>query len=181
MDQQEWILFNSQLPASPSSPRVMVWRRMRAAGAVSLQNGVWILPYAPERAAQAAELLAYVKEQGGSGQVFVVNSLTAEVEAGIKGQFEAERREEYAEFLQHCREFLAELERETREEKFTYGELEESEANFDRLRKWLPKVQARNFIGHELAETAVAQLQACQQALEIFTEAVYLRDENLSD
>ncbi|MFQ5436792.1 MAG: Chromate resistance protein ChrB, partial [Anaerolineae bacterium] len=71
MDQQEWILFNSQLPASPSSPRVMVWRRMRAAGAVSLQNGVWILPYAPERAAQAAELLAYVKEQGGSGQVFV--------------------------------------------------------------------------------------------------------------
>jgi len=157
----------------------MVWRRMRAAGAVSLQNGIWILPYSQERAKQAQELLAYVKEQGGSCQVFVVNSLTEEVEADILRQFAAERREEYGEFLEHCHQFLAELERETREEKFTYGELEESEANFDRLRKWLPKVQARNFIGHNLAETAATQLQTCQQALENFTQAVYLRDENL--
>lgn len=176
MSEQEWLLFNSQLPASPSSPRVMVWRRMRAAGAVSLQNGVWILPYSQERAAQAQELLAYVKEQGGSSQVFVVNSLTEEVEVDVLGQFETERQEEYAEFLEHCREFLAELERETREEKFTYGELEESEANFDRLQKWLPKIQARDFMGHELAETAVIQLQACQQALETFTQAIFLQD-----
>lgn len=178
MDKQSWILFNSQLPASPSSPRVMVWRRMRAAGAVSLQNGVWILPFAEERAAQAQELLSYVKEQGGSGQVFIVNSLTEDVEADVLGQFDKERREEYAEFLDHCGDFLAELERETREEKFTYGELEESEANFDRLQKWLPKIQARDFMGHEIAATAVSQLQACQQALEKFTEAVYQQDEN---
>ena len=180
MEKQEWILFNSQLPASPSSPRVMVWRRMRAAGAVSLQNGVWILPNSQDGAAQAQELLGYVKEQGGSGQMFIVNALTGEVEADVLRQFEAERRAEYAEFLEHCRDFLAELERETQEEKFTYGELEESEANFDRLSKWLPKIQARDFMGHALAETAVFQLQTCQQALETFTEAVYLRDENLS-
>lgn len=30
----EWLLFTSQLPASPSRLRVMVWRRMKAAGAV---------------------------------------------------------------------------------------------------------------------------------------------------
>ncbi len=157
----------------------MVWRRMRAAGAVSLQNGVWILPYSEGRAAQAQELLEYVKGQGGSGQIFVVNSLTDDVEADIMRQFRSERGEEYAEFLEHCRDFLAELERETKEEKFTYGELEESEANFDRLQKWLPKIQSRDFMGHEMAETAVSQLQACQQALENFTQAVYLQDENL--
>ncbi len=178
MDNQEWILFNSQLPASPSSPRVKVWRWMRAAGAVSLQNGVWILPHSKERAAQAQELLTYVKEQSGSGQLFVVNSLTEAVEADVLRQFEMERQAEYVEFLEHCRDFLAELERETEEEKFTYGAMEESEANFDRLQKWLPKVQVRDFMGHELAETAVSQLHSCQQALETFTEAVYRRDEN---
>ena len=178
MENKQWILFNSQLPASPSSPRVMVWRRMRAVGAVSLQNGVWILPHSEERAVQAQELLDYVKKQGGSGQVFVVNSLTDDVEADVLEQFKSERGEEYAEFLGHCRDFLAELERETKEEKFTYGELEDSEANFDRLSKWLPKIQARDFMGHEMAETAVSQLRACQQALETFTQAVFLRDEN---
>lgn len=178
MNKRKWILFNSQLPASPSSPRVKVWRWMRAAGAVSLQNGVWILLYSEESASQVQALLVYVKEQGGSGQLFIANSLTDKVEADILNQFRGERKAEYMEFLQHCEDFLAELKWETENEKFSYGEMEESEANFDRLQKWLPKIQARDFMGHELAETAVSQLQACQQALEIFSKAVYLEDEN---
>ncbi len=176
MEKQAWLLFNSQLPASPSSSRVMVWRRMRAAGAVSLQNGVWVLPHTEEQAEKAQNLLAYVKEQGGTGQLFVVNSLTDDVEADVLHRFETERAAEYDEFLGHCRDFLAELERETQEEKFTYGELEESEANVDRLKKWLPKIQARDFMGHEMMETAVAQLQTCQQTLDTFAETVYQRE-----
>lgn len=178
MSDQMWLLFSSQLPASPSSPRVKVWRRMRAAGAIGLQNGVWILPNSPELATQVQELLVFVQEQGGSGQVFVVNALTQDVEADIRSQFEKERCEEYEEFLEHCREFLEELERETRAGKFTYGELEESEANFDRLQKWLPKIQARDFMGQALAGKAIAELQSCQQKLEAFTEAVYQHDDN---
>jgi len=40
----DWILFLSQLPTNPSSLRVTVWRKMRANGALGLQNGVWMLP-----------------------------------------------------------------------------------------------------------------------------------------
>ncbi len=43
--QYKWLLFCPQLPATPSSPRVMVWRRMRSAGSVGLDNGLWILPF----------------------------------------------------------------------------------------------------------------------------------------
>jgi hypothetical protein len=179
MAKQTWVLFNSQLPASPSSPRVMVWRRMRAAGAVNLQNGVWILPYSQECIEQAQALLTYVKEQGGSGHLFVVNSLTEEVEADVWEQFEVARRKEYIEFLEHCRAFLTELKREKQAERSAYSKLEESKATLKRLFKWLPSIQARDFWGHEMAATAVAKLQACQQALENFTRAVYLREDNL--
>ena len=41
---QTWLVFIPQLPSSPSSLRVLVWRRMRTAGAAALQQGVWVLP-----------------------------------------------------------------------------------------------------------------------------------------
>jgi hypothetical protein len=173
MTTQEWLLFNSQLPASPSSARVMVWRKMRAAGAVSLQNGVWLLPNFPEPAALMEELRTYVINQGGSSQLFAVNAFEPETEIEVMAQFAADRQAEYDEFSEHCQEFLDELARETVEQKFTYGELEESEANLDRLNKWLPKIQERDFWRNDLTVTATAQLEACRQALEAFTLAVY--------
>jgi hypothetical protein len=44
---------------------------------------------------------------------------------------------------------------------------------------WLPHIQARDFVGHKMAATAVARLRACQRALVNFTQAVYLREETL--
>ena len=53
----EWLLFLSQLPAHPSSLRVNVWRKLRASGALGLQNGVWVLPDQPEQAKFLENLL----------------------------------------------------------------------------------------------------------------------------
>ncbi len=44
MSEVGWLLLVAQLPAHPSSARVQLWRHLRSAGAVSLQNGVWVLP-----------------------------------------------------------------------------------------------------------------------------------------
>ncbi len=57
MPDSKWLLFVSQLPASPSSLRVMVWRRMRASGALGLQNGVWVLPHRQEHERFLQQLL----------------------------------------------------------------------------------------------------------------------------
>jgi hypothetical protein len=173
MTTQKWLLFNSQLPASPSSARVMVWRKMRGAGAITLQNGVWLLPNLPAPAALMEDLRIYVKNQGGSSQLFIVNAFESETEAEVMAQFRSDRQAEYDEFFQHCQDFLDELAQETEQEKFNYGELEESEANLDRLTKWLPKIQERDFWENDLSPTAIAQLDACRQALETFTLAVY--------
>ncbi|HEX9013956.1 MAG TPA: Chromate resistance protein ChrB, partial [Anaerolineaceae bacterium] len=66
----KWLIFLSQLPAVPSSLRVSVWRKLRAAGALGLQNGVWLLPHDPERVKFLEDLLVAVQAQGAAGQIF---------------------------------------------------------------------------------------------------------------
>jgi len=60
-----WLLFLSQLPITPSSLRVNVWRKMRAQGALGLQNGVWILPDEAEQVNFLMELCKMIHKQGG--------------------------------------------------------------------------------------------------------------------
>jgi hypothetical protein len=64
---QTWLVFIPQLPSSPSSLRVLVWRRMRAAGAAALQQGVWVLPQTPEHEQFLRDVLREAQHQGGSG------------------------------------------------------------------------------------------------------------------
>ena len=64
----QWLLFCPQLPATPSSPRVMVWRRMRSAGSLGLDNGLWILPYNDGAEKFVQEMKAYVESRGASAR-----------------------------------------------------------------------------------------------------------------
>jgi hypothetical protein len=172
----EWLLFLSQIPASPSTPRVMVWRRMKAAGAVGLQNGVWVLPYTPEQECFLQELLDYVHEQHASGQVLVARPVSEAVQQDILARFRADRDQEYDEFCEQCQAFVDEIEKETIRLKFTFAELEENEQNLQRLTGWLHKIQARDFSGGDQAKVAVAALEQCRQALETFATQVYAQE-----
>jgi hypothetical protein len=169
----EWLLFLPQLPASPSTLRVTTWRRLRAAGALGLQNGVWMLPSTPENRKFAEGQMAYIKEQGATSYAFDVVLLDPSMEENILADFRSERDEEYAEFCERCGGFLAELDKGTSSEKFTFAELEENEQDLNKLSNWLQKIQARDFFTGAQAEAAVQALSACQQSFEKFTQAVH--------
>ncbi len=173
MPEPEWLLFAAQLPATPSSLRVSVWRQLRNAGAASLQNGLWILPRDAENTAFAERLLAYVRGNSASGQILRVQGLDAATTADILARFRADRAQEYAEFLEQCDALLTELAKETDNGKFTYAELEENEQNLERLRKWLAKIQKRDFFRTEESCHAVSALESCCQALRDYTRRVY--------
>jgi hypothetical protein len=169
-----WLLFLPQLPASPSTLRVMVWRRMRAAGALGLQNGVWLLPQKPDKKQFAEELLAHLQEHGANSYIFEVSTLNPAIENDILEQFRADRDEEYIEFCERCDALLAEIDRETSQEKFTFAELEETEEDLQKLKNWLDKINARDFFGGKMRGEAMGKLGLCQTAHQNFAGKVYV-------
>lgn len=176
MTNVEWLLFLPQLPATPSSLRVAVWRKLRAAGALSLQQGVWVLPRLEGSEAFLTRLLAYIKDEEANAQILRVQGMTQTTHEEIIEQFQADRAEEYHEFLEQSGLLLAEIEKETQGGKFTFAELEENEQNLRRLRSWLAKIQKRDFFKSEIADDARAALMQCQEALSAFSQKVYSRE-----
>jgi vacuolar-type H+-ATPase subunit I/STV1 len=155
---------------------VYVWRKLRSAGAASLQNGVWILPRNPEKAIFMERLQAYVKQNEASSQVFSVQVINQTTQEDILSRFESDRNQEYDEFLEQCEAFLSELEKETLGEKFTFAELEENEQNLHRLNKWIEKIKERDFFGAQKSQAAATKLETCRQRLETYTREVYTRE-----
>lgn len=168
-----WVLLLAQLPASPSGPRVALWRRARAAGAAGLQNGVWVLPRTAGHAELFGQLAETVRGQGGSAFVLAVPAADAGVDAEIAARFRADRAREYAEFAARADGLLAEIGTETGAGKFTFAELEEIEQDLGKLAGWLDKIGARDFFPGQDRERAGEALQRCREAVARFAGAVY--------
>src|ERR1700748_3293068 len=65
-----WLLLIHQLPPKPAYLRVKIWRRLKAIGAVTLKNSVYVLP-AGECAQEDYEwILKEIGEGGGEGLIW---------------------------------------------------------------------------------------------------------------
>lgn len=169
----KWLLFCPQLPAVPSSPRVTIWRKMRSAGSVGLDNGVWLLPYSEPNQQFIAEMKQYVIEQGGVSHTFLSNALDVDTENGIMEHFIQDRAEEYAEIKEQCADLLVELEKEVKRKNFSFAEYEESEQDLNKLERWFEKVKRRDFIGGENEKAAGLWLEKCRESLQSFSTQVF--------
>src|SRR5829696_7590403 len=130
-ERRGWFVLIYKLPAEPTRLRASVWRKLKAAGAVYLQNGVAALPEdaAGERAMRGA--VQEVRDFGGTAHLLRGEALGDE--AALVEAFGEARDAEYAEILSKCRDFHAELEKERAAGKFTFAELEENEEDLDKL------------------------------------------------
>lgn len=150
-----------------------LWRRARAAGAVGLQNGVWVLPCTEEHEQLFTRLADAAREQGGSAFVLAAAGGEESTDAAIVERFRADRGREYDEFTERCAELLAEIDKEIGRAKFTFAELEEIEQDLDKLTGWLDKITARDFFPNEHTAAATERLQRCWDALAGFARSVY--------
>ncbi len=173
MEEKKWLIFAPQTPTSPSSLRVTIWRRLQHAGAVSVQQGMWMLPHTSEHESVFRELLQDIQAHGGSGLVLMASALDASHEAQILTRFQEERARDYTEFAGRCQDFFQEIEKETAAQHWSFAELEEIEEDFAKLTSWLRKIQQRDFFPGPKVEEAVALLARCRQLLDAFTHAVY--------
>lgn len=174
-----WLLFLGHLPATSSSARVALWRRLRAAGAASLEHGTWVLPESEAHAALFADLAETVREQGGSVSIFTGNVVGDD--DGAIARFRADRAREYGEFHTRADALLAEIAKETAAGKFMFAELEEIEDDFEKQRAWLAKIDARDFFKDERSEQAKLKLAECGEGLQGFASAVYENEGAASD
>jgi len=173
MEEKKWLIFAPQTPTSPSSLRVTIWRRLQHAGAVSVQQGMWMLPQAPEHEQVLRELLQDIQAHGGSGFLLVASALDTSHEVPILTRFQEERTHDYTEFAGRCQDFFQEIEKETAAQQWSFAELEEIEEDFTKLTSWLRKIQHRDFFPGSKSEEAVALLARCRQMLDVFTHVVY--------
>jgi len=173
----KWLLFCVQLPATPSSPRVTIWRRMRSAGSLGLDNGLWLLPHTDPAEEFIREMKDYVAGQGGTSKTFLSNSFDEETENQITQRFLQDREEEYVELKEQCADFLAELEKETQRKNFSFAEYEENEQDLNKLESWFEKVKQRDFIGGEHTQEIAAWLEKCREALQSFSAEVFAHED----
>jgi hypothetical protein len=172
-----WLLLLAQLPKSPSSPRVALWRRLRAVGATTMVNGAWVLPETAPHAELLVQLRDEVLRQGGTAFLLSASVSPPEVNEAVIARFRADRGREYDEFAERCTALLDEIGKETRAGKYIFAELEESEQDLDKLARWLGKIRARDFFPDERGEQSAAMLERCRSVVETFSQGVYAAEE----
>ena len=177
MERKGWLLLLTQLPATPSSLRVNVWRRLKNIGATSYQNGTWIMPLNEENETYLKRFQLFISENGASSQLFILKSLDDSTDENIIENFRSDREEEYQEVLEQCIAFRNELRDESEKRILTFIELEDNEQKIHRLNNWIAKIHKRDFLdGSPTYQKVVTEIQACRELLRDFTYQVYEKE-----
>lgn len=134
------------------------------------------MPAGEAHAAIFAELARSARESGGSAAIFSARAADAAEHDALVTRFRADRARDYAEFADRAGAFFAEVEQETRLQKFTFAELEEIEDDLEKLSTWLGRIRARDFFPDERLREATVTLDRCGAALRVFAATVYARE-----
>lgn len=179
MNDITWLLLTYKVPAEPSAKRIAIWRRLKGMGAVYLQNGVCVLPRTDDHIRRLKMVENDISEAKGDSVILQTVALDPGQEAKVVGRFKAERDEAYAEFIDKCDDFDAEIAKETAARHFTFAELEENDVDLKKLEGWLEKISRLDFYGAPRAREAADRLHGCAAALEAYAQRVFeAQDEN---
>jgi hypothetical protein len=166
---RDWLLVTVSTPGGGNSAeRVYAWRALRRLGALYLQQSVCVLPVSGTTTAAIDRLLGHLHRRAAHGEVMRIRMVDREQEEALIERFQAERSDEYHEVVERTGQFHEELDYERRRGRVTYPELEESDADLTRHRKWLAAIEARDYFDAPGHEEAVSAVKACASALVAF-------------
>jgi hypothetical protein len=177
----QWFLLTYRVPAERSSARVSVWREVRRSGALQLHPSVIAFPDGEPFERAVARIRAAVDEVGGSVIVFRAEPLEPPDEARLTSAWNEARSDEYEELISECGKLVAEIEKEFQKQKFTLAELDEEEAELDKLKRWRDRITARDILGCQRAGEAESALDEASKALARYTTAVFDRTHSDGD
>jgi hypothetical protein len=176
-----WLLITASSAGAADSLRVAIWRKLRSLGALYLHHSVCVLPARPDVQREIRRLVDRVRANGGTARVLRIAFDDANEEAQVVAELQAARDDEYGEVLERTPTFLDELRSERNRDRATYEEVEESEADLERFRVWLAKIDRRDYFGAPRRAEAHAAVERCARALEAFESEAFARDAQPAD
>ena len=153
---KKWLVLTATLPTNPSGLRVRVWRSLKATGAGTLREGVYVLP---EHASTAPALWALertIAEAGAQAHMLVVEARDDVQERAFCTLFD--RSEHYTELLQTIKEARAAIRKSTEVQlhKLLRG-----------LDQQLQSIQANDFFPGKESQKAKEAMAALRREVEL--------------
>src|SRR4030095_11060030 len=129
-----WLLLLVRLPATHSTERVAIWRKLKKSGAIQIQTSTYILPDDPPRYETFQWLTQHIRDAGGDATLVRAKEIDGFSNERLIELFNAARAKEYA-LLQ---EMLRPLTATTRRTSKLGGKL-------DRIRKQFREIRETDF------------------------------------
>jgi hypothetical protein len=137
---------------------------------------VAVLPDRGELRAGLDQLGGRIRAGGGEASLLETVSPSATWQAELIERFNLARNAEYDEVIESVERFEDEIRRETRKKRFMFAELEESETDWEKLRRWFARLTDRDFFGATGRAGAEAAMDRGRALLDAFTTEVYRRE-----
>lgn len=151
-----WLVLSATLPTHPSGLRVRVWRALKATGAGTLREGVYVLPEHAASAATLWELERTIVAAGAQAHLLVVPARDEAQERSFRALFD--RSDLHAELLQSIKEARSRL------RQATEGELRKG---LRALEAQLAALQSTDFFPGKDSEKSAAALAALRREVEL--------------
>ena len=152
----QWLVLTATLPTRPSGLRVRVWRALKATGAGTLREGVYVLPEHAPSAPTLWELERTIAEAGADAHMLVLQARDAAQEQAFRALFD--RSELYTEYLQAVKQARGEV------RSSTGAELHK---RLRTLETQLQALQANDFFPGKGSQKAAEALAALRRAVEL--------------
>ncbi len=142
---------------------------------MQLQKSVVAFPDTDEFRTALTRVRAVVGDVGGSVFAVQAEPLERADEARLIDAWNEARRAEYTELASECEKLVVEIDTEFAKEKFTLAELDEEEAELEKLRAWRERIRARDVHGSDGSADAEAAFVRAEEAVGRYTAAVFER------
>jgi hypothetical protein len=170
----KFIVLVYRMPAKPTAGRVAVWRLLKKAGAVYLQDSVCVFPDLASVRRDLAPVLERIDEKNGNYHLLPLRKLPEDEERKVVNLLRDQASKHYLEIVEDCEvNFTKEIEFEHFRENYTYEEAEEIRMDFEKLSMWFDRVRARDWFDAPHREGAQRWLKRCERMLEGFEAKVF--------
>jgi hypothetical protein len=107
------LLLLIELPPTPSSLRVRIWRRLRSLGAVALKRSAYLLPDTPDRYEDFQWLAQEIQREGGDATLIRVQQIENVAHADVMRMLHEPRNADYRQLAARYRKVLQALDRKS--------------------------------------------------------------------